>query len=148
MDAVIGPVVTRNGGYAFDLWTGYQRRRAAAGADVGRRGVLSRRRLGKLSGKPRSGPMPSNEKPIVPDLSQTIREAYHRAIAETRTPREAFDLAVSLAEEERPQPLRSARRAVARMLAYEPYLLVRAPHALPPLGGAYVIDAERRQPMR
>jgi hypothetical protein len=61
------------------------------------------------------------------DLSQTVREIYYRAIAEGRTRRQAFDLAIDLVGERRPQPPRSARRAVAQMLAYEPYLLVGAP---------------------
>ena len=61
---------------------------------------------------------------MVMNLNQTVQETYHRAIAEGRTRREAFDLAVGVAEERRPQPLRSARRAVAKILAYEPYLLV------------------------
>ncbi|MBO0738884.1 MAG: hypothetical protein J2P48_20340, partial [Alphaproteobacteria bacterium] len=58
------------------------------------------------------------------DLSEAIRKIYHGAIAAGRTRREAFDLAIDLVEKRQPQPLRSARRAAAKVLAYEPYLLV------------------------
>ena len=58
-----------------------------------------------------------------------IRETYRRAMAERKTQREAFDLALALLLEKQPQALRAARRAVAVMLAYEPYLLPPAPAA-------------------
>ena len=61
------------------------------------------------------------------DLHLAVRETYRRAITAGQKQREAFHLVIALVLDRQPQPLRSARRAAAEMLANEPYLLVGMP---------------------
>ena len=60
------------------------------------------------------------------DLHVTVRQVYRDAMAQQKTQREAFHLAMDLVLEREPQADRTdARRVVAIMLANEPELSAR-----------------------
>jgi hypothetical protein len=54
------------------------------------------------------------------ELHVAVRAAYRGAMAERRTEREAFESALAVLIEHRPQTTAAARRAVALMLATDP----------------------------
>jgi hypothetical protein len=57
---------------------------------------------------------------VQPELHAAVRAAYRGAMAARRTDREAFETALSILLEHRPQRPEMARRAVALMLATDP----------------------------
>jgi hypothetical protein len=73
---------------------------------------------------------------LPPDLHAAVREAYRRAMAEHRSDQRAFDLALALVLRSLPELSGDARRAVAIMLANDPFVAGAAQFAGRPATGA------------